>query len=71
MVLVLVLVLVLLLLLLLLVIIRLVGVLGAGEGSEFLTRFGFFTGVDVENKTRLEVPVIGLEGVTDRETTIE
>ena len=51
--------------------IRLVGVLGIGEGREFLIRCGFFTGVEVENKTRFEVPAIGLEGAIVREITIQ
>ena len=51
--------------------IRLVGVLGIGEGREFLIRCGFFTGVEVENNTRFEVPVIGLEGAIVREITIQ
>ena len=50
---------------------RLVGVLGVGEGREFLIRCGFFTGVEVENKTRFEVPVIGLAGAIVREITIQ
>lgn len=51
--------------------IRLVGVLGIGEGREFLIRCGFFTGVEVENNTRFEVPAIGLEGAIVREITIQ
>ena len=51
--------------------IRLVGVLGIGEGREFLIRCGFCTGVEVENRTRVEVPVIGLAGAIVREITIQ